>query len=1114
MADSANAPEPVTSLVGLRLGDLEVVELLSESETTAVYRARDSRLNRQVAVKVLAPHKARDAAAADRFRQAALAAAAVEHPNIVHVLYAGEQQGLHYVVMELVRGESLAALLKQVGRLDPDRALDLMKQAAAGLAHAHEAGVVHGDIQPSNLLLSEAGLLKIADFSLARCEASPKGPTAASTPPSAPLYFPPEAAHGRRLDARSDLYLLGATFYHLLAGHPPFEADSPEALALRHVREEPPPLNAAAPNVPLALCHVIHHLLRRDPDERFHTARDLVAALERIEAELEAERNPPMPPVPAPPRSPWSRVLVGAAAVALLLAAVYVVRQFGRQRPTPPPAGRPGPSTAATPSSKSVGPPPRPDTARQAALPEASSKGKPKTKAKTRPPQPPPWQKAWETATRNAASLARDLRYGEALGAYENLAAKFDDADLHARIEAAKAALAKQADAVFRQAAQRAKQFAQEKRFGAARMELQVVIERFGLPALAAQAAKLLADVQAQEAAAKAAAAKAAAKQAEAARRREAQQRLAEVLQPAEKLARQWAFAAAAQALAKAQLPEPHAAAKIAARLDEFRRLAQLKAKIIARINTATPKLRKSDVRMPGLNATLVSADDTAIVASIAGRQPERHPWTSLSSHVARNLALAAIDQTRPDHWLATGLLDVFMNDLPAAEKDFAKARSLGAEVGPYVGPLAEAALARAEDLAARADFRAAAAALDRLEANYAGAPWLAANRHRLAAARARVKLGLAEALANDLLARADKALKAHEPFEARRLLELLERDHPTSLAVTDAARKPSFAELKAAVAGLGRFVAVRKDGTGDAASLAEALRLATPKGMVEIQDGAVYEGAVLVTDDKAGLRIRGKPGSLPVITASPAKGATGATLEVQAADVRIEDLAIVLDSAAAPTPGATALLASSGPLTLRRCIIAVGARRGMAPRRRAAALNAGGGCDIAECVVVGPATLSGDARVSASMFLAGALRCGQGKLDGQNLLLAGSVELLGPADLRLCTSLGQLTLQDQPNTITDSILSHVTAAKRGTRIANCTFFASAQLGQWARADRTCSFITPQFVDPRALDFRLRPNSSGRRTASDRGGRGCRRWPPQGLRQRVLAWRRQGKLAF
>jgi eukaryotic-like serine/threonine-protein kinase len=261
-----------------------------------VWLAHDEVLHRDVAVKYLKREYADDEGARTRFLNEARSAAALLHPGIATVFDFGESEvedGLPFLVMEYVDGQALSALLAE-GPLDPERARDLVRQAADALAVAHGTGLVHRDVKPGNLLVTSDDTVKITDFGIARA-----GDGLALTETGqligTPSYLSPEQAEGQVATSASDVYALGVVLFECLAGRRPFEADTPVAVALAHVREQVPDLPAGVPD---DLAAVVHRALAKDPDERYPDAGAFAAALGSVAAEHTMLLSAPLPVVP------------------------------------------------------------------------------------------------------------------------------------------------------------------------------------------------------------------------------------------------------------------------------------------------------------------------------------------------------------------------------------------------------------------------------------------------------------------------------------------------------------------------------------------------------------------------------------------------------------------------------------------------------------------------------------------------------------------------------------------------------------------------------------------------------------------------------------------------
>ena len=244
---------------------------------TEVFAATDLRLGRSVAIKRLLGGSP-DPSVRRRFEREARAMALVNHPNVVAVYDAGEEDGRPYLVMELVDGPTLRDELDRRGRFDPDRAVAIAADVAAGLAAAHDRGIVHRDVKPSNVFVTPSGPAKIGDFGIARVTADPSITRTGEVFGSAP-YVAPERIVGRPVDGRADLYSLGCVLFEMLAGRPPFEGDDPVALTYRHVHQTPPAVGATRPDVPPPLSLLVERLLAKDPDDRPSSAADLGPAL-------------------------------------------------------------------------------------------------------------------------------------------------------------------------------------------------------------------------------------------------------------------------------------------------------------------------------------------------------------------------------------------------------------------------------------------------------------------------------------------------------------------------------------------------------------------------------------------------------------------------------------------------------------------------------------------------------------------------------------------------------------------------------------------------------------------------------------------------------------------
>ncbi|MGZ6727573.1 MAG: protein kinase domain-containing protein [Gaiellaceae bacterium] len=323
-------------------GRYRIERPLGHGGMASVYLGRDTELERPVAIKLLAENLAGDDEFRRRFVREARLAARLSDPNIVSVYDAGENDGRPYIVMEHVDGETFAELLARRGRLAPDEASELAAQAASGLAHAHQAGLVHRDIKPQNLILRRDGTVKIADFGIARA-AETTSITMAGTVLGTAAYLAPEQAMGEEVTAAADVYSLGAVLYELLTGRPPFEFETLADLADQQGRMQITPVRELAPEVPPELEDVVMRCLARNPAYRPASAGELARLLSGGEAPTQPLQRPTAVQAPArrvsgDRRKLWLALAVVVALAAILLAVILAGRGSHSSSPPTTPA--------------------------------------------------------------------------------------------------------------------------------------------------------------------------------------------------------------------------------------------------------------------------------------------------------------------------------------------------------------------------------------------------------------------------------------------------------------------------------------------------------------------------------------------------------------------------------------------------------------------------------------------------------------------------------------------------------------------------------------------------------------------------------------------------------
>ena len=321
---------PLTS--GTRLGPYEIQSPLGAGGMGEVYRARDARLNRDVAIKILPASFSADPDRLQRFAQEARAAAALNHANILSIYDIGDDRGAPYVVSELLEGETLRDRLRN-SALTSRKAIEYAQQIARGLAAAHEKGIVHRDLKPENLFITNDGHVKILDFGLAKftrpeADLSDEAPTIqvateAGTVLGTAGYMSPEQVRGKPADSRSDIFSFGAILYEMLSGKRAFHGDSAADTMSAILKEEPPDLAETNRNVSPALERIVRHCLEKNPAERFQSARDVAFNLEAL-TDVSTSSRSGLPAVPEQkPVRRWLLPLLGGLLLLASWAGVY-----------------------------------------------------------------------------------------------------------------------------------------------------------------------------------------------------------------------------------------------------------------------------------------------------------------------------------------------------------------------------------------------------------------------------------------------------------------------------------------------------------------------------------------------------------------------------------------------------------------------------------------------------------------------------------------------------------------------------------------------------------------------------------------------------------------------
>lgn len=294
-ADHSHSPRKTdsVSLIGKQLGDFKILRKLGQGGMATVYLAEQVSLKREAAIKVMHDELLNDETHLKRFEREAKAAAGLTHPNIVQVYMTGDFDGTHFIAQEYVRGINLKEHLTRYAPPDVSLILRIMRQVAAALNAAAEKEVVHRDIKPENIMITSKKMIKVADFGLAQIAQSDErvNLTQVGVTMGTPLYMSPEQVNGKSLDQRSDIYSLGVTCYHLISGRPPFLGETALSIAVKHLNEPPPPLKNRRPDLPEALCDLVHRMMEKDPNHRPADATELMQEIKNIPMQAAENQN-------------------------------------------------------------------------------------------------------------------------------------------------------------------------------------------------------------------------------------------------------------------------------------------------------------------------------------------------------------------------------------------------------------------------------------------------------------------------------------------------------------------------------------------------------------------------------------------------------------------------------------------------------------------------------------------------------------------------------------------------------------------------------------------------------------------------------------------------------
>jgi serine/threonine protein kinase len=307
----------------------EILALLGEGGMGAVYKAKDREVERVVALKLIRPEMASNPSILARFKQELMTAHQVTHKNVIRIYDLSEADGVKFITMEFVEGSDLRQLYREVGKLPPDEAVDIIRQVCMALDAAHTAGIIHRDLKPQNIMRDKTGRILVMDFGLARSVQS-EGMTQTGALLGTIEYMSPEQAMGKTLDQRSDLFAVGLIFYELLSGKMPFKAETAMASLLMRNQERAVPLAEIDATVPAGLSDIVSRCLERDLDRRYPNAAEIIADLDAWQGKRPVMASIVMQAPKQPRVIPWNWIVPAATVLALsgLLLAIPKTRHW------------------------------------------------------------------------------------------------------------------------------------------------------------------------------------------------------------------------------------------------------------------------------------------------------------------------------------------------------------------------------------------------------------------------------------------------------------------------------------------------------------------------------------------------------------------------------------------------------------------------------------------------------------------------------------------------------------------------------------------------------------------------------------------------------------------